>query len=236
MGMMLPNELVWIMEKLGFEWPDVDEDEVRKAANLTRQFGYDLEACIQAVDRKVVTDLGGAMRGKAGPAYTSAWNTNRSTNLQQLVDFMDPAATGMDIGAEVILALKIKVIAEIATTLASLLPLLAAGPFGAGGAAAMIIIKKKLLNAAVDIALEQALEQVIPLVVEPLMDQLPAVIEAALNAPLVEGAAGEVSEFYADLEALEQASADMRQNGNDLDTVASQFASDISNLDFGGDA
>ena len=24
--MMLPNELVWVMEKLGFDWPDIDED------------------------------------------------------------------------------------------------------------------------------------------------------------------------------------------------------------------
>jgi len=30
MGMMLPNELIWIMEKLGFEWPDIDEDELRR--------------------------------------------------------------------------------------------------------------------------------------------------------------------------------------------------------------
>ena len=30
MGMMLPNDLVWVMEKLGFEWPDIDEDEVRR--------------------------------------------------------------------------------------------------------------------------------------------------------------------------------------------------------------
>lgn len=34
MGMMLPNELVWVMEKLGFEWPDIDEDEVRKVRCL----------------------------------------------------------------------------------------------------------------------------------------------------------------------------------------------------------
>ena len=32
--MMLPNELIWVMEKLGFEWPDIDEDEVRKGAVL----------------------------------------------------------------------------------------------------------------------------------------------------------------------------------------------------------
>ena len=28
--MMLPNELIWVMEKLGFEWPDIDEDELRR--------------------------------------------------------------------------------------------------------------------------------------------------------------------------------------------------------------
>lgn len=234
MGMMLPNELVWILEKLGFEWPDIDEDEVRKAAQLTRTFGSDLEACIQAVDRKITNDLGAAMRGKAGPAYTNAWNTNRSTNLQTLIDFMDPAAVGMEIAADVILALKIKVIAELATTLAALIPLLAAGPFGAGGAALMIIAKKKLLAAAVDIAVEQALEQIIPMVAEPLVDQLPMVLSAIVDAPLVEDAAGEVAEFYADLEALEQASADMKMHGADLDTITSDYVSGLTGLNFGG--
>lgn len=233
---MLPNELVWILEKLGFEWPDIDEDEVRKAADLTRTFGGDLEACIQAVDRKVTIDLAEAMRGKAGPAYTNAWSTNRSTHLQQLLDFMDPAATGMDLAADVILGLKIKVIAELATTLASLVPLLAAGPFGAGGAVLLIIAKKKLIAAAVDIAVEQALEQIIPMVIEPLVEQMPAVLDAILDAPLVEGAAGEVGEFYADLAALKVASSDMEMHGADLQSITSQFASDVSGLNFGGDA
>ena len=55
--MMLPNELVWIMEKLGFEWPDIDEDEVTKGADLLRGFGNDLETVIQAVDRQVNNEL-----------------------------------------------------------------------------------------------------------------------------------------------------------------------------------
>src|SRR5690606_1268648 len=108
-GMMLPNELVWVMEKLGFEWPDVDEDEVRKGAVLVRNFGSDLESVIQAVDRKINGDLGVALRGQTGPATLSAWNTNRSQNLQQLIDIMPPAATAMDVGADVIFGLKMKV-------------------------------------------------------------------------------------------------------------------------------
>lgn len=236
MGMMLPNELVWILEKLGFEWPDIDEDEVRKAAQLTRTFGSDLEACIQAVDRIVVSDIGGSIEGGSGPAFTSAWTTTRSTHLQQLIDFMDPAATGMEVGAEVILGLKIKVIAELATTLASLIPLLAAGPLGAGGAALLIIAKKKLLSAAVDIAVEQAMEQIIPVVIEALSEQLPVVIAAILDAPLVEGAVADVNQYRADLTALELASLDLKAQEADLQSITSQYASDIFALDFGGDS
>ncbi|MGB3730501.1 hypothetical protein [Microbacterium sp.] len=73
MGMMLPNELVWVMEKLGFEWPDIDEDEVRKGATLVRDLGNDLEGVIQSVDRKMNGDISAAMRGQAGPATLSAW-------------------------------------------------------------------------------------------------------------------------------------------------------------------
>lgn len=235
MGMMLPDELVWILDKLGFEWPDVDEDEVRRAAKLVRQFGSDLEDCIQAVDRKLNSDVAAAIRGRTGPAYTSAWNTNRSSHLQQLLDFMDPAATGIDLGADVILGLKVKVIADVAVTLAQLIPLLAAGPFGAGGAALLIIAKKKLLDAAIDIALEEAMEQVLPMVLEPLVQKLPAVIDAILTAPLVEGAAGEVEEYYVDVAALEQASGDLEMHGQDMEAITAQFLADFSSLDFGGE-
>ena len=83
--MMLPNELVWVMETLEFEWPDIDEDEVRK----------------------------GSVRGETGPGTLAAWNTNRSQNLQKLGDIMPPAAIAMDIGAEAIFALKMNVIVDV---------------------------------------------------------------------------------------------------------------------------
>ena len=152
MGMMLPNELVWVMEKLGFEWPDIDEDEVTKGAALVRNFGSDLEGVIQAIDRKMNGDLTGSLMGKTGPATMSAWNTNRSQNLQQLVDIMPPASQAMDIGADAIFALKMKVIVDVTTTLIALVAMLT-NPLTAMGAGPMLLIKKKLLNAAVDIVI-----------------------------------------------------------------------------------
>ncbi|MGW8482227.1 WXG100-like domain-containing protein [Microbacterium sp. NPDC055903] len=233
--MMLPNELIWVMEKLGFEWPDIDEDEVRKGAVLVRNLGTDLESVIQAVDRRVNSDLGNALRGKTGPATLSAWNANRSQNLQKLVDIMPPAATAMDIGADAIFGLKMKVIVDVTTTLITLVAMLT-NPITAAGSGPMLLIKKKLLNAAVDIVMEQLIAQLLPMAIEPMAEQLPAVIDAILDAPMVEGAVGDSDEFYADLAALEDAQSAMKLHGDDISTVTSTFFAEFSALDFGGDA
>jgi hypothetical protein len=234
-GMMLPNELVWVMEKLGFEWPDVDEDEVRKGATLVRGLGTDLETVIQSVDRKINGDLGAALRGQTGPATVSAWNTNRSQNLQQLIDIMPPAATAMEVGADVIFGLKMKVIVDVTTTLGTLL-LMLTNPISAAGAGPMLLIKKRLLNAAVDVVVEQLLEQLAPMVIEPMAEKLPAVIDAILDAPMVEGAVGDSDEFYADMQALEDAQTEMNLRGEDISTLTSNFFTEFSALNFGGDA
>ncbi|MGL3149279.1 hypothetical protein ACSS7Z_02840 [Microbacterium sp. A82] len=232
--MMLPNELIWVMEKLGFEWPDIDEDELRRGSEMIRVFHGDLETKIQAVDRKVNGDLALALRGQAGPAYVSAWNTNRSQNLQKLLDLLGPVPTGMDIAADVVFGLKGKVIFDVSTTLMVLIPMLT-NPLTALGAGPMLLLKKKLLNAAVDIAIEQVLIQILPMVVEPLAEHIPAAISAALDAPLVESVVGDSDEFYADLQALEQAEGELELHATDIDTLTDQLTADLSTLSITGD-
>ncbi|MBT2484536.1 MULTISPECIES: hypothetical protein [unclassified Microbacterium] len=232
--MMLPNELIWVMEKLGFEWPDIDEDELRRGSGMVRVFRDELEGKLMAMDRKVNGDLAAAMRGQAGPAYVGAWNTNRSQNLDKLLDVLGPVPTGIDIAADAVFALKMKVIADVTTTMIALVAMLT-NPVTALGAGPMLIIKKRLLNAAVDIAVEQVLNQVLPMVVEPLVEELPAVIMAALESPIVEAVAGDPDEFYADLQALEQAEGEMEQHAGDVETLTERLMSDLSSLNIGGD-
>ena len=235
MGMMLPNELIWVMEKLGFDWPDVDEDEVRRGAEIIRAFTGEFEDRLQAVDRLVNGDMAVAMRGQAGPAFVAAWNTNRSQNLQKLLDVLGVVPTGMDIGATIVTGLKIKVIADVTTTMIALVGMLT-NPITAAGAGPMLIIKKKLLNAAVDIAVEEALAQVLPMVIEPLAHELPGLVMAVLDAPVVEAVAGDSDEFYADLQALERAEEDLDIQAGDIETLLAQLGSDLGGLNItGGD-
>jgi hypothetical protein len=234
MGMMLPNELIWVMEKLGFDWPDIDEDEVRRGAQIIGTFRDELEGRLMAVDRKVNGDLASAMRGQAGPAFVAAWNSNRSQNLQKLLDLLGPVPAGMDIAAGVVTGLKIKVIADVTTTMIALVAMLT-NPVTAAGAGPMLLIKKRLLNAAVDIAVEQALNQVLPMVIEPLAEELPGVIMAALDAPVVEAVAGDPDEFYADLQALEAAEGDLDMHASDIESLVDRLAGDLSSLNITGD-
>lgn len=234
MGMMLPNELIWIMEKLGFEWPDVDEDELRRGAGMVRVFTDELEGKLQVMDRKVNGDLAAAMRGQAGPAYVGAWNANRSQNLQKMLDVLGPVPVGTEIAAEVVFGLKMKVIVDVTTTMIALVGMLT-NPITAVGAGPMLLIKKRLLNAAVDIVIEQVLNQVLPMVIEPLVEQLPGIIMAALDSPIVEAVAGDPDEFYADLQALEQAEGEMEQHAADIESLTDRLMSDLSSLNLTGD-
>lgn len=235
MGMMLPNELIWIMDKMGLEWPDIDEDEVRKAASLVRGYRGDMETLVQAADRRINGEIATAMRGQTGTAHVTAWNRNRSENVQQLLDVLDPAASGIDIAADVVLALKVKVIAEVTLTLIQLVPLLAAGPFGAGGAAVLILVRKKLFSMMMEITLEQVINEVLPLVLEPLAEQVPGLVMAMLDSPVVEGTIGDVDEMYADLEALDQAAEDMDAHATDVEELTDRLLADLANLQISGD-
>ena len=200
---------------------------------MVRVFRDDLEKKIQVMDRKVNGDLATAMRDQAGPAYVAAWNVNRSQNLQKLLDLLGPAPTGIDIAAEAVLALKMKVILDVTTTMIALVGMLT-NPITAVGAGPMLLIKKRLLNAAVDIAIEQVLAQVLPTVIEPLTHELPGVIVAALESPIVEAVAGDPDEFYADLQALEQAEGEMEQHAVDVETLTERLMADLSSLNIGG--
>lgn len=235
MGMMLPNELIWIMDKLGLEWPDIDEDEVHRAAELVRGYRDDMETLVQTADRRINGDLAAAIKGKIGTGHVTAWNRNRSENVQQLLDILGPAGTGIDIAADIVLALKIKVIAEITLTVVQLVPLLMAGPLGAGGAAVLIIARKKLFSMAMEATLEQVINQVLPLALDPLAAQVPGLAMALLEAPVVEDNVGDVDEFYADLVALDQAAEDMDAHADDVEELTDRLLADLANLQISGD-
>ncbi|GAA3592193.1 hypothetical protein [Agrococcus terreus] len=232
MAMNLPGELVWVLDMLGYDWPPLDEDEMRRAANIIRTFKDDIEGTIDQATARIKDDVGSAMKAQAANSFGNAWDTNRQQNVEKLVDVLDPAASGIDIAADAVLALKVKVIAELVITAAQIAAAAASAVFTLGASlaanAAIIALRKKLLDVATNIAIDQLAARLLPMVVEPLFNQAVPAVMAMLDSPIVEGQTGDVSEFGADLAALDQAAADLDANGDDQEALAEDFLSQLS--------
>lgn len=234
MALRIPGELVWVLEMLDYEWPPLDEDEIHRAANITRTFREDLVGTMEEASNRINNDVPAAFKAGAAETYTTAWNETREQHMQQLVDLLDPAATGIDILADAVLALKVKVIAELVITAAQIAAAIAAAAFTFGLSAAanvaIIAARKAALKMATNIALDALIGQILSMLIEPLTEGALKFIVAISDAPLVQGAIGEMSEFQADFAALEQAAGDIDKTAGDQEKVGSEYISQILSL------
>ena len=71
-------------------------------------------------------------------------------------------------------------------------------------------------------------QQLLPMIIEPLQGPMMDGLTAMLEAEVVEGAIGDVSEFEADLDALDQAAGDLESNAADQERLADDFIAQIS--------
>jgi len=70
--MMLPDELEWVLEMLGYRWPTANEDKLRDSAALWRQFGEnvtELHTAANTSARTVTAHNAGDAIDKFGKAY-----------------------------------------------------------------------------------------------------------------------------------------------------------------------
>ena len=232
MAMNLPGELVWVLDMLGYDWPPLDEDEMRRAASIIRTFTSDVEATVEVASSRIKDDLGSAMQAQAATSMGNAWDTNRQQNIQKMVDVLEPAAGGLDVAADVVLGLKVKVIAELVITAAQIAAAAATAVVTLGASvaanAAIIAIRKKALDVITNIIVDQLAAQLLPTIVEPLFNQAVPAVLAMLESPVVEGQVGDVSEFGADLDALDAAAADLEANASDQERLGDEFLTQLS--------
>lgn len=236
MAITIPSELAWVLNMLGYDWPEIDEDELQRGAVMLRQYGEDLDAAITRVDEIILDQVGPAYRTNAGASFTEAWSDNRSSNMQQFVQLIPPAASGLDIGSDAVIALKLKVIAELVITAAQIAAAIASAAFTFGLSAAanvaIIAARKKALDFVTNIAVDQAMAQIFSLISEPLMGLGMQLADAMENAPVVKGAVTQVAAFEADLAALESANEQLDETTANQEQITADFLAQFGALQF----
>ncbi|MGI5378623.1 PE-PGRS family protein [Streptomyces sp. CA-251387] len=136
MSLTLPGELVWVLDLLGYSWPEADEEALHQVAETWRAFGEQLEEIQregEGLARTVVAhNFGTAVDGfsKDWGAYTGA--NGEDSYLPDAKTACQVIAFAFDAAAVAVLTAKLSVIAQLVALAIEIIAAQAAAPFTFG--------------------------------------------------------------------------------------------------------
>ncbi|MER5947739.1 PE-PGRS family protein [Streptomyces sp. NPDC001904] len=197
MALMLPSEIEWVLDLLGYSWPDANEDKIHEAAQAWREFAQAVRQA-QGTGTGAAQTVFGANSGEAVESFGEAWQKFSGAGGGYLEDAAQAAeilAFALDAVALVVVGSKIAVIAQLIALAIEIAAAQAAAPFtlglseiGAAGAtqATRLIVRrlldelKQLVIKTIRDAVEQASVKAIKeMIVEVLKE---AAVEAGKSA------------------------------------------------------
>lgn len=236
MGITIPSELDYVLDLLGYEWPNIDEDAVRELATLMRLARDDMEETLDALDRRINTDLAEAFKCKSAASYIQAFTENRTQNMNRFLDIFTEAADGVDLFADAVVVLKMKVIAELTITAAQIAAAAATAVVTAGASvaanAAIIAARKKAMDVATGFLTDQISDQAMQLVIVPLRETLPGVFEAMIDWPITTWQGGEAPAFEVSFDLMEQLADALEDCGDEQADILETFACRAESLPY----
>ncbi|MFD7294909.1 toxin glutamine deamidase domain-containing protein [Streptomyces sp. NPDC059897] len=169
MAMMLPDELAWLLEMLGFDWPTANEDHMMQAAQTWREFGAQV-GDIQSDAMRSAGNVTSDNYGESIDAFVEKWDkfSGGSGYLDDARQAAEVIASVFDVAAMLIIGMKIAVIIQL-IVLAVQIAVAAATAvvtFGISAAASAAMTQvtriavRKILKEAAQALLEAALEAV----------------------------------------------------------------------------
>lgn len=186
MSIELPDELVWVMNLIGLNWPDVDEDEMREWASHVREFAAGLRDAHDGT-HGVVQELAAAYQGASYDALVARWGQASQQHMTVLLDCCEVLAVGLEVAAAGIVVAKGAVIAELVAMVAEFAAEQAAAvaTLGLAEAANVVIVEagKRVVNAILDQIEQEIIGQLVSMAVEPFQ----AAIEEAVSGLVFRG-------------------------------------------------
>ncbi|MFV0135874.1 nucleic acid/nucleotide deaminase domain-containing protein [Streptomyces sp. HMX87] len=159
MGKKLPDELVEILDLVGVQWPNIDEDEVRDTAKDYRSLAEGIRDVIVEGNKACSHIIGGRSKGKTVDALDRRWGKLTTKDLTTFAKALDDLGDALDDCAGFIEGCKVACIAELTATAASATAGIVGMFFTAGLSgilsAAAIAACRLALNEAIDYAVEQ---------------------------------------------------------------------------------
>lgn len=114
MSISLPDEVAWVLNLLGFMWPEADEDKLRAAAQAWRDFGAEVVR-INHDTRLVAAQVASENRGAQIDAFETYWHGvgGSGGDFAHAKEAADHMATALDGMALLVEGVKVAVITQL---------------------------------------------------------------------------------------------------------------------------
>lgn len=162
MSVMLPGDLAWVLNLVGFNWPNIDEDKLRACAATDRNLAGRCDAA-QTHAAAAVTIIATSNKGKAAEAF-GAHGKKVSVHLGRLRDVYNVTAGALDAIADVVEGAKIAVVAQLGFLAGEIATAAAASIFTFGLSDALGLAATAVTRITVQQVLDEMERQVIKFV------------------------------------------------------------------------
>lgn len=151
MSLTLPDDLTWVLNLLGFMWPEADEDKLRATAQAWRDFGVDVTRINQDA-RLAAAQVTGDNSGQSIDAFARYWHGvgGSGGDFDRAKEAADHMATALDGMAMLVEGVKIAVIAQLGLLAAEIIADQVAAPatlgLSEGAMAAEVIVTRGIIR------------------------------------------------------------------------------------------
>jgi hypothetical protein len=173
--LVLPGALTWVLDMVGIDWPNIDEDQLRSTADAMRQLSQELDGN----SGEAKSDIEQMLQNNTAESlelFEALWNKIAGSHLPQLAQGMNIVADALDVGAVVVVGLKVAAIAQLVALAAEIISDQAEAVVTFGASEALIPVQtmatREIMKTIEDQAVKQLEQQLLSAVEEPVIDAL----------------------------------------------------------------
>jgi hypothetical protein len=242
MALELPSEVVQLLQFIGVNWPNINEDKVREAGQHVKAFAQNLQSTHEDATAHL-QQAGQHYQGSGYEAMLAAWGQKSDDHMRELIEGCHIVADALDAGADVIIGMKGAAIAELVALAASFIADQAAAvaTFGIAEAALALIEEaaKKCVSFLEQQLIQYIIGEIIGAAIKPLIGTIDKAIDGlvysamstALGVPApAGGAAGAM--FQMDTEAFKGHMQGLQQHADAMQQHAMALHGNLTSMSF----
>jgi hypothetical protein len=158
-GLVLPGPLAWVLDMIGIEWPNIDEDELFSGATQMRQLASELtDNTGQA--KSSIEQMLSQNSSQSLQVFEGLWQKLASGHLPQLAEGMKAIAVALDASAALVIGMKVGAVIQLGILAAEIIADQVAAPFTFGASEAAIPGEVEITSQIVKQIFKQIAKQV----------------------------------------------------------------------------